>query len=819
MSLNVDPEVAHTQWQRFTYCVSGEALVLTDKGLVKLRDVTTDHLVNDGVEYVKHGGLIARGKKPCVVHRGVVMTPDHQVLVRGSWVEAKDLPNSPSEETEVFDILNCGPRSSFAVQGDDGLVICHNCRDRAHLDFLTKADRCEKFFQGMQWEEKDLNALRLAKRPALTINKIISTIATVMGEQIYNRSEVLFRPQNGAPAEVAEALTKVWMQIAQNNQLPWVRSDVAADGFIRSRGFYDVRMDFNDAMQGEIRISQQNSKNVVIDPDAEEYDPDKWADVFITKWLTPQDIAVLYDQEAADYLKNDSVSVFPYGYDSIERVRDRFAGDHLNSQYYGIRDPDGVRRNVRVLERQYRLLDNQQHFVDVQTGDTRPVPSDWDRNRVAAFLEKTGGRLSVIKKLTKRIRWTVTAGTVVLHDDWSPYKHFTVVPYFPHFRYGATIGLVENLLGPQELLNKSASQELHIINTTANSGWKVKAGSLVNMSVEELEQSGARTGLVVEVDEVSNLEKITPNATPTGLDRVGYKAEEHIKSISGVSDSMQGFDREDVAAKAIAYKQQRGSVNFTKVLDNLERSDFLLARNVLDLIQQYYTEERILNITHDDPLREPETITINQYDPTTGQIVNDLTLGEYAITITSTPYRATMEDSQFEQARALREIGIPIPDAVLIENSRLNRKADILKQMQGDKESPEAQAQKQLEQRAMEAEVRKKEADVQKTMADVALKQREAQMPPQEDQSAQIEYQRMVQEYELEKEKMEREFELKQQQLQQEMAFKQQQFEQEMAFKAQEQAMKEEQMKQQALRDRLAAERGAFSQRETEMTQ
>lgn len=53
---------------------------------------------------------------------------------------------------------------------------------------------------------------------------------------------------------------------------------------------------------------------------------------------------------------------------------------------------------------------------------------------------------------------------------------------------------------------------------------------------------------------------------------ITYKAEEHIKTISNVSDSMQGLTA--VAAKAIAYKQQRGSVNLTKVLDNLERSDY-----------------------------------------------------------------------------------------------------------------------------------------------------------------------------------------------------------------------------------------------------
>jgi hypothetical protein len=656
--------------------------------------------------------------------------------------------------------------------------------ERGHYAFLEKAYRCDQFFAGNQWAESDLNLLKAQKRPALTINKIISTIGTIMGEQIFNRNEVLFRPTNGAAPATADALNKVWMQISQNNQLPWVRSDVFADGIIRSRGFYDVRLNFDDQMQGEVDISQLNSKNVIVDPDAEEYDPDFWNDVIISKWLTPMDIGILYTEEAAKHFMTIAESSFPYAYDSIERVRDRFAGTSLAGAYYGISDNSHVRRNVRVLERQYRKLDQQKHFVDIQSGDMRPIPDEWNREKIALVMQKAQGKINVIKKQVKRIRWTVTADNYVLHDDWSPYKHFTVVPYFPHFRYGTTLGIVEHLLSPQEILNKVSSQELHIVNTTANSGWKIKTGALKNMSIEDLEQSGAQSGLVLELDDPENAQKIQPNQTPQGLDRISGKAEDHIKSISNVSDSMQGFDREDVAAKAIQYKTQRGSINLTKVMDNLERTDWILARNVLDLIQGYYTEERIIDITHDDVTRAAESITVNQPNPdedAEDEIINDLTLGEYSITITSTPFRATMEDSQFEQARALKEIGVNIPDSVLIENSRLQRKSEILKQMQGDKDSPEAKAQAALQQRQAEATVGKLEAEVGDKQADTQLKMSkakkadtEAQDDPamQAQQQAAVEEQKAVREHELATAKMQNEFVLSKQKLEAELQMK-----------------------------------------------
>lgn len=664
------------------------------------------------------------------------------------------------------------------------------CRDRGHLDFVAKADKCDNFFVGNQWLQQDLNALELARRPALTINKILPTISNILGEQIENRTETLFRPSAGSSADTADALSKVFMQISQNNQLPWVRSEVFADGLVRSRGFYDVRIDFNDSMQGEVRITQLNSKNVVIDPDAEEYDPDLWNDVFITKWMTFQDIAVLYNEDDAEYLRHKEGSSYPYGYDSIERVRDRFAGIIPLGGYYGIADDAGVRRNIRVLERQYRKLDKQLHFIDLETGDTRPVPVDWDRNKIALVLEKTGGKLGTIKRQVKRIRWCVTADNVVLHDDWSPYNHFTVVPFFPHFRYGKTVGVVENLISPQEILNKSSSQELHVINTTANSGWAVEENSLVNMSIEELETTGAQTGLVLEYRKgATPPEKILPNQIPSGLDRITYKAEEHIKGISGVSDSMQGFDREDVAAKAIAYKQQRGSVNLTKIQDNMQRTDWILARNVLNLIQNYYSEERLITITHDDVTREPETITVNQFNEATGEIINDLTLGEYDIVITSTPARSSLEDSQFEQARALKELGVPIPDSVLIENSRLLRRSEIVKMISDANNTPEAQQQSQLQMRGLAAEVAEKEAKVGKTQAeaqqksaDAAIKANEAEMGPG------AELARMREEMAMERERLAMEL----QKMREEMQMKAQEMELKLQMQANEHTMKQQ---------------------------
>ena len=63
-------------------CVSGDSIVLTDSGLKKICGISTSDLVFDGLEYVKHDGVMFKGVKDVIEYCGVVGTPDHIVYTR-----------------------------------------------------------------------------------------------------------------------------------------------------------------------------------------------------------------------------------------------------------------------------------------------------------------------------------------------------------------------------------------------------------------------------------------------------------------------------------------------------------------------------------------------------------------------------------------------------------------------------------------------------------------------------------------------------------------------------------------------------------------
>jgi len=606
-------------------------------------------------------------------------------------------------------------------------------RDNGHLDYVEMALKCDSYYQGEQWDLDDQAMLEQEGRPALTINTILPTVNTILGEQSNRRADIKFKPRRGGSEEVAHTLNKLYMQIADNNKLDWVEQQVFSDGLIMDgRGYFDVRMDFSDHVEGEIRITAKDPLDILIDPDAKDADPKTWGEVFETKWMTLDEIEELYGKSKAERLLFVAENGMSFGPDSVEYQETRFGDTDNNDDHFGAGVPgDDEYRNVkslRVVERQHKKLVRCTFLVDPNTGDQRPAPSAWTDGKTKKFAKKYG--LELISKAVRKVRWTVTCDQVVLHDDWSPYNQFTIVPFFCYFRRGNPFGVVRNLLSPQEQLNKIASQELHIVNTTANSGWMVESGSLVGMTADDLEEHGAETGLVLEYARgTTPPQKIQANQIPTGLDRIAQKAAANIKTISGVNDSMLGTDSSEVSGIAIQAKQNRGAVMIQVPLDNLRKARQYLAEKVLNLVQTFYTEERVIQVTNeDDPLKPREEMVINEQTPE-GEVINNLMLGEYDVVVATAPARDSFDEVQFAEAINLRQAGVAIPDDAIVEYSHLARKGELAKRIRtltGQEPMTEEQAaaaaqQAEIEMMGIQLEIAKQEAEIKKIQSEAAV--------------------------------------------------------------------------------------------------
>lgn len=594
-------------------------------------------------------------------------------------------------------------------------------KDRGHIQYMEQAERCNGMYLGggQQWSEADKAILRQQRRPFYEFNEIMPSTNSAIGHQIQNRMDIAFRPRGGkADMFTATLLSKVVKQVCDQTRMHWKETQVYSDGLIEQRGYFELRMNFDKNIKGEIEVNTLDPRDVIPDPDAKSYDPDDWADVIISRWLTEAEIGGIYGKDAVKVAKESNDAGQDFGdMDGQDVERPKF-GDVTS---FGPVDAyaaeaDGLQR-WRVIDRQKWVYENTACLVMPDTGDVL-IEDQMTAEQVAAAMQ--AGAIKT-KRMRKRVKWVATTYSNTLHDDYSPYEHFSPIPYFAYFRRGQTRGLVDNAIGPQEALNKSVSQFVHIINSAANSGWEVEEDSLTNMDADELEKRGAETGLVLEYKKGSTPpKKITANPVPQGVDRLIDRATKALKDVT-VPEAMRGNQGAEVSGIAIQAKQHASQQQLAVPLDNLAYTRNLLAQRMLKLIQRYYDSYRIFRITETDPItgkEVEETLEINKFDPETGEYLNDITLGTYDVVVTEQPMQVTFENTQFQQAIEMRGKGIAIPDATVIRYSNLSDKHEILEQMQNQQQPTDP---------TLEAKARLLEAQAEKTKAETTSKSVETQ--------------------------------------------------------------------------------------------
>lgn len=604
------------------------------------------------------------------------------------------------------------------------------CYTARHERYVEEIDVHRRFYHSEHWTEEELQAL--GDRPALTINLAKKMINVVLGHYARTRAVPKAKATRHVSANQADLMTAIFEHIVRRNNYTELELDVIRDGLIDDRGYIDCRISFDKNALGDVELRRLDSADVLLDPEAKDYDPSTWTQVITLEWYSDDDIDTLYGDGMADKIGAS--------YEHFGSLYTHFGDENLVPQTTdGMSAPDDNRvRSKLAVSRQYYKLRKVNELVDPMTGDIYPLPTAMP-DKDAKKLARSYGMV-LQKKLRRRVRWTVTAGGVVLFDDWSPYEDcFTVVPFFPFFTPGRPSGIMRDLISPQEQLDKIESQILHVINTTANSGWLVEAGSLVNMDVEELEQNGSATGLVIQYARGRNPPvKIQPNVAPNGLETYAGKARGYLAEIPGVEGLLGPEPSAEIDGIVIERAKNLTEQGLSVITANLIKTRRYLFNMIAKLVQQYYTVPRVLRIQAPN---DPETIEQEIEINTT--TMNNLGLFRYDVVIGTAPAHDTLDDAQFVQALQMRKAGVTIPDYRVILASSLIGKLGIAeesKRMQGLAEKSEQE--QQIEQMSLElmmrkavAEVAEVEAKVMKIQAEAQSLAINAQLEPQERQA------------------------------------------------------------------------------------
>lgn len=72
-------------------CIAEGTPILTNNGWKPIESISHKDLIWDGIDFVRHSGIIYKGEKTCIKFGELWLTPDHKILTIQGWLEVKDV--------------------------------------------------------------------------------------------------------------------------------------------------------------------------------------------------------------------------------------------------------------------------------------------------------------------------------------------------------------------------------------------------------------------------------------------------------------------------------------------------------------------------------------------------------------------------------------------------------------------------------------------------------------------------------------------------------------------------------------------------------
>jgi hypothetical protein len=131
-----------------------------------------------------------------------------------------------------------------------------------------------------------------------------------------------------------------------------------------------------------------------------------------------------------------------------------------------------------------------------------------------------------------------------------------------------------------------------------------------------------------------------------------------LNNATGIHPAGLGQESTEKSGKAILARERQGDVGTFVYIDNLAIAIAYAGRQLVDLIPRIYDAERVVRVLGEDDAEE--LVIVNQTDPVTGMIKNDLGRGKYDVVVQTGPSFSTKRQ---ESAEAMLQFMQTMPQA------------------------------------------------------------------------------------------------------------------------------------------------------------
>ena len=537
--------------------------------------------------------------------------------------------------------------------------------------FWGEADTDTRFMAGDQTLWNDIYGnLPANRRRQFNFNRIARVVNMIDGHQRNNRKSTIVVGVENADDETADQFSKVLMWINNQEGILETISDSFRGSLVTGMNLLQVWMDYrSDPVSGNIKVDNCSYNSFLIDPFFKKADLSDCNAIWKRSYLT----------------KRECISLLPDSAEMIvglEPLSNRDGKFQFMPETYNY----GMKNLLTYDEYYYRDYRPQKLLVDAQTGETQEWRSQ-DEDRLKQFL-RVYPQVTVIESDVPTVKLAVVVQGKVMYDGPQPMgiDQYPFVPtfayYYPQMPYfpWRIQGVVRGLRDSQYLYNRRKAIELDILESQINSGWIYKESALVNP--KDVFLSGQGRGLALKDEaQMTDVQQILAPQIPPSMIELSKILGEEISQISGVNEELLGSATDDKAGILSMLRQGSGLTTLQILFDNLDHTQKMLGKLMLNLIQANFTPGKVKKILEgEEPTQQFYNKAFGKYDAVVEEGLNT----------------ATQKQMQFAQLLHLREAGVPVPDDMLLNASTMQNKKELIESIeQAKKQQQEEQKQAQ----------------------------------------------------------------------------------------------------------------------------
>lgn len=527
----------------------------------------------------------------------------------------------------------------------------------------TNALKCFQYKEGEQWTPAERKILQERGQPETVNNQVKVTLDRMVGQFVRQRTRIGYRGRNPIDKPVADTISDTLLFIKQQNNMEFEERDMAEDGFTSGFGVLETYVDYNDLMHPEIKVRMEDCFNIGPDPHSKRYDWNedsnfinrwKWLDIAEAKELYPDKTKQISQMTDSEYTGG-----VLSGIDSFKK--DNYVDDKL--------------KRIRVVECWYKTKKRESKII-VSNGQIHNA-DDLDKEDLAS-IEAAGLTYKQIDRIKIQMKVGIHSGGILLEHKDSPFEHglFPFIPYFVNRRKsGEPYSLIYTALTLQDAINKRESKALHLLNTNQAIFEKGAVTDQVNLSSEVARPDGQIELNRGYFDKFLLNKNVDLAVTQFNLHN---EAKADFRRVTGINPEAMGEKSEMRSGIGVARKQAMTDLIIAPVFDNFRRTRTILAKVILGLVKQYYTDEMMFYIT--DDINASRNVTLNANSDAAARLKE----GIYDVTIEEMPDITTMQQEQFEILTQMLPAILPFGPfwvKTLIELSDLRNKEDVIKKL------------------------------------------------------------------------------------------------------------------------------------------